>query len=87
MSRRPGGLMGEPLLAALEAEGRTFACPAEMAAIFDGRDIKSIYAGLERGEIPYTRIGQRYSIPVAWIRRQVDGLDQPEPARQSGTAA
>ena len=61
-------LRGTAALKALESEGRLFASPAQVAAIMD-RDIRTIYGALERGEIPSTRIGQRYSIPVAWLRQ------------------
>jgi hypothetical protein len=67
-------LRGAAALAALEAQGRTFCYPADVADVF-AKDLKTIYGGLERGEIPFTRIGQRYQISVAWLRRQVDGLD------------
>jgi hypothetical protein len=80
------GLTGEAALAALEAAGKTFGYPADVAAVFD-KDNKTIYAALERGEIPHVRIGQRYQISVAWMRRQVDGPGSPQPARQAGVAA
>jgi hypothetical protein len=80
------GLEGEALLTALEADGRLFAFPAETAAVFR-KDTKTVYLALERGEIPYVRIGQRYQISVAWMRRQVDGLDPPQAARRAGSAA
>ncbi len=73
-------LKGAAALTALEKDGRLFATPAEAAVILR-RDVRTIYGGLERGEIPNTRVGQRFQIPVAWLRRQVDGL--PEPARDA----
>ena len=78
-------LKGAALVDALEAAGRSFAYPAEVAAVFD-KDTKTVYLALERGEIPYTRIGQRYQISVAWMRRQVDGLDSSQPVRQAESA-
>jgi hypothetical protein len=74
---------GAAALAALEASGKLFCYPADVAAVFD-KDRDTIYLALERGEIPHTRLGQRYQIPVAWLRRQVEGLDVPEHA---GSAA
>jgi hypothetical protein len=60
--------------AALEALGdRLFAYPAEVAAVLD-RDLRTIYAGLERDEIPYLRVGQRYQVSVSWLRRAAEGL-------------
>jgi hypothetical protein len=75
-------LKGAAALAAIEARGDLFCPPADVAAVL-GRNPKTIYPALERGEIPYTRIGQRYSIPVAWLRRQVDGVEAPELARRA----
>jgi excisionase family DNA binding protein len=64
---------GRAALDALEASGKLFATPQEVAAVM-GRDFKTIYPAMERGEIPFTRIGQRYQISMAWLRRQVDGV-------------
>lgn len=69
-------LKGAAALKALEEEGSLFGSPADVAAIMR-RDIRTVYAGLERGEIPSTRVGQRYQIPVAWLRRQADGPSEP----------
>jgi hypothetical protein len=60
-------------LADLEAQGKLFTTPA-VAAIVLGRDYRTILAGLERGDIPFTRVGQRYTIPVAWLRRAASGV-------------
>ena len=72
-------LKGAALLAALEKDGYLFASPADVAGIMR-RDIRTIYAGLERGEIPSVRVGQRYQISLSWVRRQVDGVPEPRPA-------
>jgi excisionase family DNA binding protein len=77
-----GQLKGAAALAALEARGELFGFPADVADVF-GKDLKTVYRALENGEIPHTRIGQRYQIPVAWMRRQVDGTDVPEQARRA----
>lgn len=76
-------LKGAAALAAIVQDGRLFATPAEVAAIMD-RDIRTVYGALERGEVPSTRMGQRYSIPVAWLR-QASGV--PEQAQAAGGAA
>ena len=76
-------LKGAAALAALEASGQLFCFPADVAAVI-GKDLRSVYAALNRGEIPCIRIGQRRHISVAWLRRQVDG--EPEPASQPGQA-
>ena len=72
-------LKGAAALAALEASGQLFCYPADVAAVL-GIDLRSVYAALERGEIPHTRVSQRYRISVAWLRRPANG--EPEPASQ-----
>jgi hypothetical protein len=71
---------GRAALEALEARGRLFCYPAEAARVID-KDHKTVYAALERGEIPHTRIGQRYHISIAWLRRQVDGTEPAQVER------
>jgi hypothetical protein len=66
-------LRGEAALKALEKAGKLWISPAKAAAVME-RDVRTIYGALERGEIPNTKVGQRYQIPVAWLRRQADGL-------------
>jgi hypothetical protein len=63
-------LRGAAALAALE--GRLWATPAQVAAVLE-RDVKSVYFGLERGDIPSIRVGPRYQISVAWLRRAAEG--------------
>jgi excisionase family DNA binding protein len=77
-----GQLKGGAALAALEARGELFGFPADVADVF-GKDLKTVYRALENGEIPHTRIGQRYQISTAWMRRQVDGADAPQQARRA----
>ena len=72
-------LCGAAKLAALEAAGKLFATPAEAADVLE-RDIKSVRAGLDRGEIPAVRVGPRWQISVKWLRRQADGVPEPETA-------
>jgi hypothetical protein len=71
-------LRGAAALTALEEAGKLWAIPAEVAAIME-RDLKSVYAGLERGDIPSIRIGPRYQVSVAWLRRQANGVPDPQP--------
>jgi hypothetical protein len=71
-------LKGRAALKALEDDGNLFGSPADIAAIMR-RDIRTVYAGLARGEIPSVRVGQRYQISLAWVRRQVDGVPEPGP--------
>jgi hypothetical protein len=73
-------LKGAPALKALEEAGRLFATPGEVAAVLD-RDIKSVYLGLERGQIPSIRVGPRYQISVAWLRKQASSTPDPQPVR------
>jgi hypothetical protein len=63
---------GAAVLTALEKRGDLFTSPASAALILK-LDIRTVYAGLKNNEIPHTRIGQKYSIPVAWLRQQTDG--------------
>lgn len=70
-------LRGVAALEALEAAGHLWATTTETADVLE-RDLSAIYGALERGEIPSTRVGQRYNIPVAWLRRQADGLPEAD---------
>jgi excisionase family DNA binding protein len=65
----------------LIAAGRNFATAAEAKAILEV-DERTIYAGIERGEIPATRMGNRWKIPVAWLRKEagLDGAPTAAPA-------
>jgi hypothetical protein len=67
------GLKGRAALEALEQEGRLFAVPAEVAAVLE-RDLKSVRLGLHRNQIPHVRVGPRYQVLVAWLRRTANGL-------------
>jgi hypothetical protein len=73
-------LKGAPALKALEEAGRLFASPVEVAAVLD-RDIKSVRAAVAHGDIPSIRVGPRYQVSVAWLRRQADGVPDPQPVR------
>ena len=66
-------LKGAAALKALEEADRLFAYPSEVAAVLE-RDLKTVYLGLRREEIPSTRIGQRYQIAMAWLKRQAAGV-------------
>lgn len=73
-------LKGAPALKALEEAGRLFATPVEVAAVLD-RDVKSVRAAIVQGEIPSTKVGPRYQIAAAWLRRQADGVPDPQPVK------
>jgi excisionase family DNA binding protein len=62
-------LRGAAALAALEKRGDLFTSPAEAARILK-LDVRTVYGALERGQIPHTKIGQKYQIPVSWLRKQ-----------------
>ncbi|MGO9292505.1 MAG: helix-turn-helix domain-containing protein [Streptosporangiaceae bacterium] len=49
--------------------GKLFATTTEAAAILR-YDRRTIYQGIEAGEIPATRVGATYRIPTSWIREQ-----------------
>lgn len=38
-----------------------------------GLDVKSVRAAIARGEIPGTRIGRLFKIPVWWVEEQRSG--------------
>jgi excisionase family DNA binding protein len=48
---------------------KLFADTTEAAAILD-LDPRTLRAALERGEIPGTRAGNTWRVPVAWLREQ-----------------
>jgi excisionase family DNA binding protein len=82
----PNRLKGLEALTALEQGTNLFCYPQDAADVL-GKDLKTTYDAIKRGEIPAIKIGQRYSISIAWLRRQVDGIPDPQPARRSGSAA
>ena len=57
--------------------GRNFASVAETCTILDVEE-RSVYSAIDRGEIPATRVGTRWKVPVAWLRK-VAALDAPAP--------
>ena len=52
-----------------ELNGRLFADVPEVASI-TGRDDRTIRRAAAAGEIPSTKVGNKYMIPTAWIREQ-----------------
>lgn len=52
-----------------ELNGRLFADVPEVASI-TGRDGRTIRRAAAAGEIPSTKVGNKYMIPTAWIRKQ-----------------
>ena len=52
-----------------ELDGRLFADVPEVASI-TGRDERTIRKAAAAGEIPSTKVGNKYMIPVAWLREQ-----------------
>ncbi len=65
-------LKGRAALEALERTGRLFAYPAEAAAVLE-RDHRTVRLAMKRGEVPYTRVGNRFSISIDWLRRTAEG--------------
>lgn len=74
--RQAERLRGAAALEALEAAKHLWATPVETADVLE-RDLRAVYAALESGDIPSNRVGQRYNVPVAWLRRQADGPSEP----------
>ncbi len=58
-----------------------FASTTEAASVL-GRDERTIRRAAEAGIIPASRVGAKWSIPVAWLREQA-GLTEPPPRRPS----
>lgn len=56
-------------------DGRLFADVPETAAIL-GRDERTVRKAAAEGEIPATRVGQKWLVPTAWLREQA-GLAAP----------
>ncbi len=52
-----------------DLSGRLFADVPEVASI-TGRDERTIRRAAAAGEIPSTKVGSKYMIPVAWLRQQ-----------------
>jgi excisionase family DNA binding protein len=50
-------------------KGRLFANTTEAAAIL-GVDPRTLRSALERGEVPGTRTGTTWRIPVSWLKEQ-----------------
>jgi excisionase family DNA binding protein len=63
--------------AALERlTGRLFATTTETAAILD-YDPRTLLKAIKAGDIPATRVGATFRIPVAWIRQQAQMSGEP----------
>jgi excisionase family DNA binding protein len=46
---------------------------------------KTVLASINRGEIPCTKLGRRWLIPLAWVERQ-EQADSPPPATATAPA-
>lgn len=51
-----------------ELEGRIFVSVPELAELM-GCDPRTVRAGIEKGEIPATRIGHVWRIPMEWVEK------------------
>ena len=79
----------KPLDAEALLKGRLFLSVPEMSAIFgldaEGRTVRQ---AIKDGEIPATRVGLQWRIPVAWVREQARlGPALTDAIRQSTPAA
>lgn len=54
-----------------ELAGRNFATVAETASIMRC-DRRTVRTACRLGEMPYTKAGVEYRIPVSWLRQQVE---------------
>jgi excisionase family DNA binding protein len=55
-----------------DLDGRTFARVWEAASILEA-DQRTVLAMLTAGEIPGTRVGAQWRVPVAWLRTAAAG--------------
>jgi excisionase family DNA binding protein len=70
---------GSVTLEELIAQGRNFAEVWEVASIMRC-DRRTVRTAISLGEIPATKAGVRYKIPVSWLRQQAEAAG---PARAS----
>jgi hypothetical protein len=78
--------MDKQALAGIPA-GRLFASVPETTAILGYDKLgRTVRKGIETGEIPATRVGATWRIPLAWIRQQA-GLDSADAAQAASGAA
>jgi excisionase family DNA binding protein len=54
-----------------DLKGRHFAEVWEVARILEA-DPRTIRTACRAGEIPYTKVGSEYRIPVSWLRQQAE---------------
>ena len=57
-------------------DGKLFASAPEVAAVLRS-DPRSVRRSIVAGDIPATRVGPRWLVPVAWLRRAA-GLETSE---------
>jgi excisionase family DNA binding protein len=57
-------------------KSKLFATSTEAALILDV-DPRTLRAAIERGEIPGTRAGAAWRVPVSWLRKQA-GVGDPD---------
>lgn len=57
--------------------GQAF-CDVPVVASVLGRDERTVRRAIEAGLIPASKIGSKWSVPVAWLRQQA-GTPEPSP--------
>jgi excisionase family DNA binding protein len=55
-----------------DLDGRNFAYPHEVAGILRC-DVRTVRRAINDGQIPATRIGAAYRVPVGWLVQQTAG--------------
>lgn len=60
-------------------DGLLFADVAQVASIF-GCDERTVRKAAAAGEIPASRIGNKWMIPTAWLRQRAGVISAPEAA-------
>ncbi len=64
------------VLTLADLDGRLFADVPEVAELMRS-DARTVRRAIEAGEIPATRVGQRWRVPTSWLRRTA-GLETSE---------
>jgi excisionase family DNA binding protein len=56
-----------------DLKGRNFAFAYEVASILR-MDVRTVRTAIINGDIPATKAGSTYRVPVAWLRQQAAGV-------------
>jgi Helix-turn-helix domain len=60
-----------------DLSGQTFCDVPQVAAVLN-RDERTVRRALEAGKIPGRKVGNRWAVPVSWLRQEA-GVSEPAP--------